>query len=308
MLYREKQIMKASLLYILSISVLAISSCNSAREMTQPVATKTEYFLPTPFSPTFTLSPSTSIPATITPTAPPTQTPTLTPPATLEPEQAREKIQTLLQGPTDCAAPCFWRITPGQTTLDEARNIITRLGLEMINTNPPSGMIYEINYKNEDGTAITPLLTVQDDIVLNINLHINFQTYEGGVITKWSAYSPGILVKRYGMPSRVDFGADWGPAPSFEMKMYFDSVNLIVQYFGTDIIPLPKGPTQFCPLAAHFSSVWLWMGKNPLNPPIEALPIEKVTSLTIEEFSQLMTGDPQRACFIFNGGAFQTNR
>jgi hypothetical protein len=303
--------MKSSLLCILTISVLAISSCNLARETTQPVATKTEYYSPTPFSPTFTPSPSsTSIPATITPTSPPTQTQTqtLTPLATLEPEQARQTIQILLQGQTDCPASCFWGITPGHTTLGEARNIFTRLGLQMRNTNPPSGMFYEINYKNEEGTAITPLLTVQDDIVLNINLHINFQTYEGGVITKWAAYSPGILIKRYGMPSRVDFGADWGPAPSFEMKMYFDSVDLIIQYFGTDIIPLPRRPTQFCPMAAHFSSVWLWMGKYPLHPPIEALPLEKVTSLTMEEFSKLMTGDPKQACITFKGDAFQNNR
>jgi hypothetical protein len=48
------------------------------------------------------------------------------------------------------------------------------------------------------------------------------------------------------------------------------------------------------------------MGKNPVDPPLEAgaLPLKEATSITMEEFTELMTGDPDLACFTFRGGIF----
>jgi hypothetical protein len=103
----------------------------------------------------------------------------------------------------------------------------------------------------------------------------------------------------------VDFLADWGPGPFFAMQMYFDEVDLIVQYTGTHIIPSQKGSSQVCPLTAQFDTAWIWMGKQPINPPGQGVPLEDVTSLTLDEFSKLMTGDPNHACFIFDGNAFK---
>lgn len=89
------------------------------------------------------------------------------------------------------------------------------------------------------------------------------------------------------------------------MQMYFDAEDLIVQYTGVDIISTQKGASQFCPLSAQFDTAWLWMGKNPVNPPAYGIPLENVTSLTLDEFSKLMTGDPKQACFIVNGDVFK---
>jgi hypothetical protein len=46
------------------------------------------------------------------------------------------------------------------------------------------------------------------------------------------------------------------------------------------------------------------MGKNPKDPPRVAVPLEKATSMTTEEFSKLMTGNPSKACFTLNGEIF----
>ena len=54
---------------------------------------------------------------------------------------------------------------------------------------------------------------------------------------------------------------------------------------------------------AQFDDVRLWIGKDPLYSPGMGTPLEKVTSVTIETFAKLMSGDPNQACFIFNGNA-----
>ena len=260
---------------------------------------------PTPMqTATQTLSP-TSIPLTATSIPSPTQTATLTPPATLEPKQAQETIQALLRESADCDAPCFWGITPGQTTLGEAINIFTRLGLQVKHTNTRDHKkFYEIGYGFDNSLSILSLLTTQDDIVENLRIYITPEKQITGVPREWSAYSPEALINRYGLPSKVAFALDWGPRSYFEMDMYFDEVDLIVEYMGHNIIPRQKGSPQVCPLTAQFESVRLWIGKDPYQPPREAVPLEKATSLTMEEFSNLMTGNSNKACFIVNGDVF----
>jgi hypothetical protein len=89
-----------------------------------------------------------------------------------------------------------------------------------------------------------------------------------------------------------------------DMVMRFDTVDLIVEYTGYDVIPRQKDLPKICPLTVQFDSVRLWMGKNPYQLPREAITLETATSLTMEEFSKLMTGDPNKACFNLKEEAF----
>jgi hypothetical protein len=77
------------------------------------------------------------------------------------------------------------------------------------------------------------------------------------------------------------------------MVMYFDAENLIVEYYSYDL----GAKLQVCPPTDQMDSVRLWMGQDPQYPPLEDVPLEKATSMTMEEFSKLMTGDPNKACF-----------
>jgi hypothetical protein len=97
------------------------------------------------------------------------------------------------------------------------------------------------------------------------------------------------------------------------MILYFDDADLIALYSGYNMIPGRPHSPRVCPLTNPFDHVRLWMGQNPPNPPLtgspdpheKSIPIEEATSITIDEFAQLMLGDPQQACFIVNGDAFQ---
>lgn len=290
MVEREDSKMKPTLCLYLLLIATTISGCMPAGSMPTPIQMEAD--LP---SPTVLLPTSTPIPA-------PTATTTVTPPATLEPEQAKEAIRTLLSEPADCAAPCFWGIAPGQTTLGEAINVFTRLGLHLEHTNTRDNKeFYGVIYAFDNGLSVTPILTIQDYVVENLRIKITPETQKSNISREWSAYSPETLIERYGTPSKVDFffgGA--APDTSYAMDMYFDSNNFIIEYYSYDVGP----DLQICPLIDQMSSVRVWMGENPVNPPPDGVLLEMATSLTMEEFTQLLTGDPNGACFNLNIDAF----
>ena len=55
---------------------------------------------------------------------------------------------------------------------------------------------------------------------------------------------PKTLVERYGTPNYVGIAADWGPGPLFSLIIYYDEMDLIVEYWGVNIIPAERGVSQ----------------------------------------------------------------
>lgn len=280
-------------LYLFLVIALGLSSCVPAGLTTLPAQIETQVSSPTPIPPTST--------STFTPTA--TATPTL--PATLEPEQAQESIRILLQEPIDCEAPCFWRIEPGRTTLDEAINTFAHLGISLKFTTTISGKdFYSVVYNLGNGLEVTPIFTIQNNIVENLRVGITPDKSQVGVPRKWLAYSPETLISRYGLPSKVVFSIGRGPSPWHSVVLYFETVDLIVEYSGASIInDVPK--LEICLLTNQVDLVQIWMGDNPQYPPKAfGVPLEEATSLTMQEFVNLMIGNPKNACFNLKEKAF----
>ena len=282
-----------SFLYLLLMIALAFSGCAPAGSTTMPTQVETPVTSATSIPPTST---STFIPtAIVIPTMPPT----------LEPEQAKETIRTLLQQPVDCVAPCFWGIMPGQTTLQEASNIFAHLGLQLMHTNTRDNKdFYAVNYNFDDGIEVLVIIGIQNNIVQSLDVGIN-DTSEVGTPRRWSAYSPETLISRYGSPSRVDFFLGRvAPTPTHSMEMYFKNVKLIVQYIGTNLLNVNFPKLEMCPLTNQVEYIHIWMGDDPRYPPSPGVPLEEATSLTMEEFSKLMTGDQNKACLNLKEEAF----
>lgn len=228
----------------------------------------------------------------------PTQTITLTPAATLKPDVAEQTMRTLLLEPVDCLAPCFWGIMPGQSTLGEAVRSITHFGLQLLYTNTLYNKEFrQSEYAFENGLSISVILTIQNKIVENLRVGITPEMQKAGVPRQWSAYSPETLINRYGMPSQMSIAVDSGPRSFFDMVMYFDEVELIIEYTGYNIIGGTATSPQVCPLTDQFDHVGIWMGQNPVNPPPSGVPLEDATYITMEEFSELMTRNSDNACF-----------
>ena len=232
----------------------------------------------------------------------PIHTATETPLVTLRPESIKETMQPLLQDPMNCADPCFLGITPEKTGMDEVRALFTPLGFKhREGTDPNSGRdFYSVAYEFSIGRDSYVILYTSNNLVENIEITPDITKQKDGSPREWTTYSPETLIKKYGKPSRVEFALDFQELITINMIMYYDDLKLIALYSGVD------RTTRLCPFTYPFDHVRLWIGANPPHPPLfPTIPLEKATSLTIDQFTQLMLGDPQNACFPLNEKAFQ---
>jgi hypothetical protein len=292
-------------LCILLIIGSMLTSCVRQEISPTPALGKTHFSSLTPPL-TFTVTSSETVWPTFspTPTAEPTQTVTLTPPATLESEQVEEYINhSLLEEPIECDAPCFWGILPGKTTFGEAENVFTRLELYPIFVVARGNKeYYSVIYDSDDRLNVVTDFTIQENIVKDLAIGITSKP-KVSRSKEWIAYSLRTLIERYGAPSKLNFALDWGQESFFEMDMHFDKYDLIVQYLAYGYIE--RSFPRVCPLDIPFRSVSLWMGKDPSYPPADAVLLEKGTSLTLDGFAKLITGDANKACFMLKEEAFQ---
>jgi hypothetical protein len=279
-----------SLLTLLLIPVFVFAGCAPVSPVVQPKQSAT--------APTIATSISTLV---ITDT--PSPTATLKPLDTLEPAQITETLQPLLQEPMNCAVPCFWGITPGKTSLDEVRIFFSKLGLTPFEKIYEGNGFYTILYNTGSGYDSSVTLHINNNLVESIEVTPDIPKPTEGSPREWIAYSPETLIRRYGSPSSVRFTvSSYGltgspPNIAINMIMYFDTPGLIVHYSGYNMTP-----ESFCPSTAPFDHVRLWMGNNPPDTPsFETIPLEKATSLTMDQFTRLMKGDPKKACFTVKG-------
>jgi hypothetical protein len=303
--------------FLFLISAFLLAGCTSSGPTMQPTQGTQ---IP---SPTISLATTTTIPTwtmtlaiTDTETPMPTLTGTLTPTPveTMEPTQAMETIQPLLKNPMNCAVPCFWGMTPGKTTMDEVRAFFSRLGyIPYEGKDPNSGIhFYTIRFDPNSGLYGAIFFTT-NSLIENIFLVPEITKQEGSP-RDWIAFSPETLIKKFGGPSKVllNFFRGQMASDSLTMVLYFDDLDLIAEYSGYNMVPrVPHSPV-FCPLTASIDSIQIWMGPNPQDPPdtesidpfAKLIPLEEATSITIDQFTQMMLGDPRQACFTINGDLF----
>jgi hypothetical protein len=268
--------------YLLSLLILSIllSGCLSS------APTEASSVQPTPV---ISLSP-----LTLAPTPRPIQTEYPTSSATLEPEQVKDIVRTMLQESSDCLAPCFFEIHPGQTTIGNAQERFAHLGLQLEHTNKQDNQdTYALAFTLDSGLQLSLILTTEGGVVENINLGISPEQQKPDVPRDWLAFSPETLIQKYGSPSKVDLFLGRGLHTQYTMNMYFDSVDLIVEYSNLDL----GKKLQICPLRDQMYSIRVWMGKKPQNTPFPGVPLEQAASLTVEDFSKLMTDNTGKACF-----------
>ncbi len=299
-----KLIKESSVFLLLFLSLVG---CNHETPLILP----TQEIMP----PTDTYSPTTITPfhtVTITPTVTVTPSPSITSTSilvnTLEPELAKKTIQPLLREPLNCEEPCFWGIIPGKTSFDEAKKFFNYLGyIPFVGKDQYSGRdFYTITINNNEGELNSYVtLFPENNIVKNIEITPDITQTMVGIHSDWIAYSPETLIKQYGKPSMVGIDLSYGPRFWMAMILYFDEPQLIAFYDGYNMVPDRPDNPFFCPSIAPFDKVTLYMGENPPNPPLKGMPLEKATSLTIDQFTQLMMDDPQKACFTVNGELFK---
>jgi hypothetical protein len=69
----------------------------------------------------------------------------------------------------------------------------------------------------------------------------------------------------------------------------------------------PENNYEVCPNSEQqrFADMWIWLGQNAPNPPINVIPLESATSITKQEFFDSLTSDQSETqCFNLNISAF----
>jgi hypothetical protein len=107
----------------------------------------------------------------------------------------------------------------------------------------------------------------------------------------------GTLIDHYGTPTKIEVFVGGGPRDMYDMVIYYDTIDLIIQYISNiDTYVRDTNSFRLCPLVDQYETVTVWLGKDPEYPPHPSMTLEDATGLSLEEFSNLMKGNPVEAC------------
>lgn len=257
-----------------------------------PVPTNTPY-------PVVTLSP------TVVASSP---VPTLIPLSPLTGEEALIFIARMQETNGDCELPCWWGITPGETTEQVAKGILSPL------TNF-KGLRSDIGFHLESYSDIDVSLYTGDEnriaeiwVISSIRDSDQSARYH----PSWQRYFVDEMFARLGMPSQVwlGFGPHTGdhderPPESipyfYELYVIYSDLGLIVRYAG----PAIKGnPDRACLSFEQLKDTRIFTqqhSKGPLiGPPWEpftdARPMPEITDLSLEAFYEAVRNTKDPVC------------
>lgn len=175
--------------------------------------------------------------ATLTPTV--TQTPVPSPTATLpkfpilSPDDAMfavmEKYESLGDG--SCELPCWWGITPGETSLSEARAILSPLGQEHLFL---VGDFRKFDYVFMVPPEIEPLLGAIEPSLWEANNIVAAIGLNSWWISPDFDYSLVGILKNFGQPDEiwVNLITDTQFVPHYEMELFFSTQGILFSSTG----------------------------------------------------------------------------
>ncbi len=241
---------KFLLIFLVAITCsIFTSSCGtnnanmSTIDSTTPSATLIEVTVsPKSFSSTITseLASTSDLPTiTATSTIAPTNTATLVPPTmtpipTLPPDQAQEMVVDLLKNNAGCELPCYWGITPGETSWQEAYNFLAsfaeRIEHRVVDVSAPDGSEQSITVIGVHNT-----IPGYDEPVSS-----GYQV-TNGIIGKISASGSGTelryqlhqVLDRYGLPDEVLLfltDVSHGGGPWFSIYIFYEEIGVTLFY------------------------------------------------------------------------------
>jgi len=200
-----------------------------------------------------TSSPTAS--STKTPTTTIAITPTHTQIFTPAGQDAKSKVEYLLETNGNCSLPCWWGITPGQTTWNEAEAYLTPFAIRI--PSPVPGQqddltYYPLQFPN-------PISNTQADYLF-AEIAVN-QSSKIEYISSSLDASLASILKNIGVPSQIwlEIITNFGPGPqSFTLALFYDKGIMIVYYGTTN-----NGDMNFiniCPseMSEAQPQLWVW--------------------------------------------------
>lgn len=250
---------------------------------------------PSPMPTTASGITSPPVPPTVTPslvlptrTPLPTKTPTPTPRPWFVNEREYAFLRELLETNGGCELPCWWGITLGETTWEEAKERLITPGLHRAIPHPALAYdyCYDITLRPREGIIQT----------IHIQAEVFPSTRSERFARDWRRYSLDQVLTRYGMPSQVMLEL-WpnppGPYYPYRLFIFYDHLGILIGYTGSAV---PGEPLRVCPRFEEMEILDLWL-QSPergvslleladLDPLEEAqmLPLEDATGMDVSTF------------------------
>ncbi|HBO33787.1 MAG TPA: hypothetical protein DD636_03470 [Anaerolineaceae bacterium] len=236
--------------HILFVLLIVLAGCGLQERSSTALVSKTEPMIE---SQTLTAVPivTLTIDFLATETPAPTYTPTTsvtwTPAPTLDPQAARELVIDLIETNSGCFLPCWWGITPGETSWEEANSFLAPFATKIL---PLRKDVYGVTYDylpdSVSEGAIGATITIMDDVVQTISTDVYYPLEK--------------LLFIYGQPEEVWVYADTqsiNPEAPFTIALFYKNRGFLAIYLGTT---KKEESPQICPdkIAGRQLAWYLW--------------------------------------------------
>jgi len=274
--------------------------------------------VPQPPDQTSTLeaSPTLSPLPTHTPTPHPA-TSTLTPFPLLATEDLENKIFELLRTNNGCDLPCWWGITPRESSWENAKRLLLYLRFSV---SRPRNVKLLNHYSVFEGEDIPYLfigfIELNRGVVDALIIQTGASIYSRSFQDDWARYDPANIISRHGLPSRVVVRSESliaePPIPitkPYSIYFFYDELGFYIRYAGdVEFKPVYRFCPSFGPGGNLVDNIEIAMsrinGENSLDEltsGVLILPeyykaLEDITDLTVEEFAELYSDD-EPVCF-----------
>lgn len=220
----------------------------------------------------------------------------------------------------NCKLPCFWGITPGETTLDEVKRFIENLGWkgdEYHTFISPDDTLYATLHTVDDN-AIGIMIYPQNGLVDTISSGFGGRNFK----TWMPFYTIEQVLSSEGVPSQIYVSLATGLEVStpkiteYNLDIFYQKSQILVIYSGSAIKQgdsykiCPGNPHQGNPnVPEDEGSISMFLGVpgnertpeeliNPFGQFGSPLTIDAVFGMTPEEFYNKMTLSKEPACFL----------
>jgi hypothetical protein len=209
-----------------------------------------------------------------------------------------------------CLAPCFWGITPGETSLGELKNIMLAFGIDLEYISSAGSIwFYHAPYEFSAHTSVNMSIAIRNELVRSMRIGVLPNSTHQNEDREWGTYSIDNLIQVLGNLSRVEVfvgqprETNGMVSTRYWLVAYFDINELIVSY-QYELMNTAERRFPICPAIDDIEFIDLWMGESPENTPIPAIPWEEATMASIDDFVDQMFTNAGQACFDLNPEQF----
>ena len=234
--------------------------------------------------------------------------------------EQKEMVLSLMESNRGCELPCWWGITPGQTSLSEVEEYFHILGARTGRTQQriSGNNFFGARFENSLPEFNISFLDIEGNVyAIYVSGNQAGTQDQSDFELFWEPYSPKNVVTDYGAPSRILLSAYGGFVPGTTGKqgyilwIIYDSLGIMIRYDGL-IQDLPM--LHFCPELAlganniHRIEITLQNPSNPRipigwidsilgNEPERVKSIQEAANLSMEDFYELFSQSEKPACF-----------